>query len=492
MTRLHILAFAVCGPLLPHRPLGAQLTAPARDSARAELRAFLRESKAPSVSVAVAIGGRIVFADAAGWADRERRIRATAATMYSIASVTKPITATAVMRLVERGALALDAPVNRYLGAAHLRSWGADADGATVRRVLSHTAGLPEHLDYRYADEPPGAAPIDTSIARYGIVVFEPGALYQYANLGYGVLASIVARRTGLAFPDAVRREVFAPLGMRQSRIRARQAPPGVASRHDATGAPLPDFHLLDVDGASAGYASASDLARFGAFHLGHRGAGRRAILADSTRALMQHRATPAHGAGYGLGWELAVVRGERAVLHSGGMPGVRARLALFPDRDAVVVVLVNGEDWPAALYGRLLSMVGLPPEPANVAPASPPPARELLASPFAGEWRGNVRTYDGMIPFAFTVRADGSALAALGDAPMTAVDDVTFTDGFVYGFVAGVLPTADARRRPGRAWVQVRREGASELRGAVYQGSEAGPRDRYTLASEVRLTRVR
>lgn len=476
--------------------------APPWHEVRAQMRAFLREQAGPSVSVAVAMNGRLVFAHAEGFADRARRIAATRDTAYSIASITKPIMATATMRLAEAGAIGLDEPVNRYLVGARLQDWQGDADQVTVRQLLSHTAGLPEHLDFHYADETPAVPPMDITVARYGRIAFEPGTLYQYANLGYGLLASIVANRTGRPLGDAVRRAVFSPLGMNHSTLRGASAPRGAAQRHDGRGRVLPDYGMFEIDGASAGYASAPDLVRFGLFHLGVRQtAGALAPVSRRSVALMQERATPADGPGYGLGWELGQERGVPVVTHSGGMPGVRARLTLVPDRRAVIVVLVNGETWPAALYERLLSIVGLPEAPAT-APADPaeavvPPA---IPSGFVGRWRGQLRTYESTMSFALRVDSSGHALAALGDAALAPVEDLTCVDGFLYGYVAGIVPTADARRRPGKVWMQLRvgrapgttgtAEDTRALGGAVYQGSAPDGRERYTLGAPVRLSR--
>lgn len=467
------------------------------DDLRRLMREAVNDAGTPSVSVALALDGRLAFTHAAGWADRARRIVASIHTPYSVASVTKPITATAVMRMVERGVIGLDQPANRLLGPTRLRSWEGDADEVTVRHLLSHTAGLPEHLDFHYAGEAP-MPPMATTMRRYGRLAFCPGTVYQYANLGYGALATIVAGQSRQTFAEAVRREVFAPLGMTHSSVRVARPPPGAASRHEASGRVLPDYTFLEVDGASAVYASASDLARFGMAHLRVEGASLPGPLSVATMALMQQHATP-DGAGYGLGWELGEERGEAVVQHSGGMPGVRARLCLIPSRRAVIVMLVNGEGWPQALYERLLSVAGLP-EPAahGTTPAAEPQTAEPTASAdFLGAWRGTVRTHEADLPLTFELRADGSAIAGIGPARAAPVGSLTFKEGFLYGFVEGTVLTTDARRRPGQAWLQLRAScsaaamGEPTLMGAIYQDSVAGERARYTLGSPVRLTRA-
>src|SRR5438128_3665818 len=112
------------------------------------IRARLVEQSLPSVAVAVARDGTSLWEEGFGWADREHRVPATEHTMYSLASISKPITATGLMVLKELGKLDLDRPINDYLGAAKLNAWIGDAADATVRRVANHTSGLPLHWHF--------------------------------------------------------------------------------------------------------------------------------------------------------------------------------------------------------------------------------------------------------------------------------------------------------------------------------------------------------
>src|SRR5207248_664015 len=114
----------------------------------------LIEDGAPSLAVAVARDGEIVWEEGFGWADRAARIPADAHTPYSLASISKPVTATAMMVLVERGKVDLDQPVESYLRGCHLNARAGSAEEATVRRVANHTAGLPLHYQFFYEDEP--------------------------------------------------------------------------------------------------------------------------------------------------------------------------------------------------------------------------------------------------------------------------------------------------------------------------------------------------
>ena len=134
--------------------LPAGLAAQSFDRARAHIRRQLVESGIPSITVAVAREGKILWEEGFGWADRERRRPATPHTLYSLASISKPMTATGLMILVERGKVRLDAPADEYLGRARLTGYAGSAAEATVRRVANHSAGLPLHVNFFYSNEP--------------------------------------------------------------------------------------------------------------------------------------------------------------------------------------------------------------------------------------------------------------------------------------------------------------------------------------------------
>jgi len=145
------------------------------DEIRDFIRTHLTADQVPSISVAVARDGRIVWEEGFGWADREKSVAANEHTMYSLASITKPFTATGLMTLVEQKRIDLDRPINQYLGNAKLRARVGNADDATVRRVANHTSGLPFHYQFFYEDEPYRPPSMDETILRYGNLVTIPG-----------------------------------------------------------------------------------------------------------------------------------------------------------------------------------------------------------------------------------------------------------------------------------------------------------------------------
>lgn len=315
----------------------------------------------PSMAAAVAIKGRIVWEAAAGWADRERQIQATPHTPYSLASVSKPFTATAVMILVERGLLQLDRPANDYLDGAQLT--GEHAARATVRHLLAHTAGLPPYFRPRPAQE---GGSFESTIAARGVVERRPGRRYVYSNLGYGILDHIVGKVSGQAYAEFLRREIAEPLALARTFVPS-SAPHDAATRYGPDGAALP-FYDVDHRGASSVYASVHDLVRFGIFHLsGSDGAetadaSRRVLGRDSLREMQRVQTWIHEGVGYGLGWRVEDdQRGFRHVGHTGGMPGVTAVLSLFPAQDVVVAVVSNTRDDRVLDLARRLAFAAVP-----------------------------------------------------------------------------------------------------------------------------------
>jgi CubicO group peptidase (beta-lactamase class C family) len=307
-----------------------------------EIRRLVADQTVPSIVVAVAKDGRIIWEFAAGWADRERRIPATTLhTPYSLASVSKPFTATAVLKLVEAGRLALDRPAHGYLGQARIT--GTHPERATLRHVLTHTAGLPAYFRMRFADD---AQTFENAIASRAILTRPSGRRYLYSNLGYGILDHIIERVAGVTYADFMHRELFEPLQLEQTSVPTA-APPDAAVRYSADNSPL-RFYDVDHRGASSVYASAHDLVRFGMFHLNQDASaehhsGPRILQAKSIREMQRVHTQIDIGTGYGLGWRIDDDgRGFRQVGHTGGMPGVTTMLSLFPAERVVVVVVAN------------------------------------------------------------------------------------------------------------------------------------------------------
>jgi CubicO group peptidase (beta-lactamase class C family) len=425
--------------------------------ARAEIARVMKEEGLPSVAVAVAKDGKIIWEEGFGWADRERRIAATPHTPYALASISKPITATAIMKLAESGKIKLDAPIGDYIGRSRLTGLAGRPEEATVRRVLSHTAGLPLHY-YFYVDGKP-LPPIEETIARYGQIVYAPGKKYFYSNLGYRLLDQAIAVSSGQKYEDYLRSEIFVPLGMTRSGVGVE---PGWASeaaaRYTAKHQLMPNYRS-DTPGGSDLWASAHDLARFGMFSIGSLFPGQQEIVSRAAREAMKTVVAPKDAVDpYGLGWFSDTERGFRRVSHTGAMPGVSTLLHLYPEQNLAIVVLTNQTHGPVNRIAEELAAAMLPApygkslraEQASSAAQANAASPAEGARPFAnlrGKWTGTLTTYQSVQDFTLLFQPDGDVHVNIGTQYTGLLNDIRDFGGQLMARFAGTLPTEDARR---------------------------------------------
>jgi CubicO group peptidase (beta-lactamase class C family) len=382
---------------------------------REKILGLIEGKTIPSLSLAVVKNGEIIWEEAFGLANIEKKLRATPKTLYPIASVTKPFTATALMILVERGIVDLDKPANAYLGKVKLRSFEGDPSAATVRRILHHTSGLPMYWNFYYTGSSHQRPPFEIILERYGRLVSEPGESYNYSNLGYAVLESIIEHVSGKPYPEFLKSELFVPLNLRKTAV-CTDPPEGqnVAEKYSSNFTAIP-FCDHDTRGASSIYATAHDLALFSLLHLGRLHPDQKAILKPETiDAMQKSRDGDVRYSSYALGWETGKRFGCPIITHGGAMDGCRAHIAMVPSEALAAAVLINGEgvpsiqvvDWIfAALlpeYARNLKAA----LPAAVSQPQPPPFRP--PAKLVGVWEGTIKTYEGEIPVRLAVKSDG------------------------------------------------------------------------------------
>jgi len=467
--------------------------APNFDKLRDLIRSRIVEQGIPSLAVSVAWKGEIIWEEAFGWADLKRRLPATIHTPYSLASVSKPITATAIMKLVEAGQIDLDKPVNDYLSpGSQLNVWIGDPREVTVRRLASHTAGLPGQMNFYMESERGQMPPREESIRRYGNIITPPGERYQYANFGFGILDHIVARVSGLSFADFLRREIFLPLGMNRSSL---DIAPGLApyaasryhgewnqgfgviagdgtyaaSRNDGEGKPLP-FYEMDHPGASSVWASVHDLARFGLFHLRQRLPDQRAILSDQTILSMQQPAVRMNKVSpsdlnlratsqYGIGWVIDQDDLDHRISHGGGMMGAASKILLIPEH-GIVIATASNTFAPLAYTIERDILAELLPEYAakfeqyderkkKSGKAQGSSAGKFPVEELTGEWRGTLHTYEKQLPIELSFLPTGEVHAKIGDQLSSLVNDARFAEACLTGKMMGSVETFDANRRP-------------------------------------------
>lgn len=460
---------------------------------REYIREQLREQSLPSIAVAVAKDGKIVWEEGFGWADRERRTVADAHTPYSLASISKPITTTGLMTLVRDGKVDLDRPANDYLGRVKLIARVGDAAQATVRRVANHTSGLPLHYQFFYEDEPYRRPSMDETLLRYGNLVTAPGEHYQYSNLGYGVLDYIIERVSGRSYTEFMRQEVFLPLGMTRTSI---DIGPGLeayaATRYGNDGRPLP-FYDFSHPGGSAVFSSAHDVARFGMFHLKNRLRDQKAIL---SAAMIDQMHRPSGGPGddlfYGIGFFVDDMHGYRVVSHTGSMGGVSTILWLLPDENLAIVALSNASSaLPADTASRIAAALlpkwkmKLRDDRREERPAFATPAE------LAGTWTGTLHTQLQDLPITLEFRADGQVHARLSTQMVALVNAAHLKDGRFGGRFVGRVGTPDTDSYHNVVQLDLKLRGDRLTGAATTLNSNSGyddPRMRNALSHWVEL----
>lgn len=353
----------------------------------AEVMASMAASVGGAV-VGVAVGDEQVEV-AHGSANLNTGQAFTTDTGFLIGSVTKVLTATMLLRLVERGQVDLDASVMDYLPDFRLATEGL-ATRISVRMLLNHSNGLEAHTLAPTAVRGRDAArSYQERLADSG-TVFEPGSGVHYTNPGFVLAGRVAEEVTGLPFEKAIAAEVFGPCGMTdatavQTEAFLRRTAIGARANPDGGLQATSVFTLPESMGpcGSTPIATVADMIAFGRTHLrgGVSPTGDRVLSANLVTAMqtpeldMGVPATPP----VGLGWWLAPIAGTIAPSHGGGSPGGNHWFCILPEHDAVIVSFATGPGAGAvndALHATALrhvtgNDVGLPfvPGPAEVDP---------------------------------------------------------------------------------------------------------------------------
>jgi CubicO group peptidase (beta-lactamase class C family) len=268
-------------------------------------------------------------------------------TLFQIASVTKTMTATVIMRLVERGALDLDAPVRRYIPAFRLRDAAAQ-ERATVRHLVTHTGGW---LGDCFADFGNG----DDALERYVAAMAELeqitplGEIWHYSNSSFTLLGRLIEVVTGKTYEDATRELLFVPLGMTKSCFSANEAiTHRVAIGHyivdekPVVGRPWAFPRATTPVGGVV--STVNDLMRYARFHLGDGTSpdGARLLSRESLELMRTPLADADLDRKVGVSWFMRTVGGVRLQYHGGSAIGQQGVLMLAPDRREAVTVQTN------------------------------------------------------------------------------------------------------------------------------------------------------
>ena len=353
---LLISAAGICAAQQP------QLSADKRTQIEAAVAKFMSSTHVPGVSVAVVENGQYEWASGFGFADVENNVPASEHTLFRLASISKPLTATGAMQLWERGQLDLDAPVQKYCPAFPRKD-----SPITTREALGHLAGIRHYKSGSQDDPEVGNTKHFDNPIQAGLNFFEndalvspPGTHFHYSTQGYTLVGCVMEGASGMKYTDFVRQNVIVPAGMDHTQVDDLFAIIPYRTRFyrkTETGAVLnADFLDSSYKIPGGGWlSSAEDMAHFEVAILNDK------LIRRATRDLAWTPLKPSDGSedNYGLGFGSSTEDGIRFVGHSGSQQGTSTDCLLAPDRLAGVVVLANMEGVSASdLAKEILKIV--------------------------------------------------------------------------------------------------------------------------------------
>lgn len=335
-----------------------------------QLRSGLRKFQVPGASLGIYRSGRLQTC-AGGVINLNTGVKATTDTVFQIGSITKPVTTTLVMQLIEEGAVELDAPVVEYLPEFRVARLDISRK-VTIRHFLSHTSGIDGDL---FVDTGRGDEATARFIDRCTQVpsLFEPGTQMSYCNLGFAVLGRIIELQRNKSYDQALHDHLFKPLNMQHALSR----PEDTLKYRTAIGhlpntkkpgtwrvTPAPYLSFGQKAAGATPAMSVGDLLTFARMHLDRgKGADGTRILKSSSVSAMQRRQIrlPKHMRNgihaWGLGWCLMNWQGQKLYGHDGATMGQFAFLRVLPEDNIAVALLTNGGD-AQGLYRHLYDSI--------------------------------------------------------------------------------------------------------------------------------------
>jgi CubicO group peptidase (beta-lactamase class C family) len=317
----------------------------------------MKHYNVPGVSIAFFAQGMILWTRAYGYADVSRMKAVTPETLFQAASISKPISALAALRLIQDGKLNLDEDVN-----VKLKGWKVPENEftkeqkVTLRRILSHSAGLTVAGFPGYpADEPlpkitqilDGEKPANTQPVMVDTV---PGTIWKYSGGGYTVMQLLLTEVTGKSFPEILDREVLRPLGMSHSTFveplpkSLRQA---AATGYESDGKPLAgDFHTYPEMAAAGLWTTPSDLARAAIeVQKDYAGTSNKLLSKEMARQMLTHQKD-----NWGLGVALAATDRPLRFGHGGSNEGFRCDFEAYIESGQGIVIMTNANGGDAII----------------------------------------------------------------------------------------------------------------------------------------------
>lgn len=297
----------------------------------------------PGVAIGIVHGGKAAYTLNYGYADKRAQKALTGDTLFQAGSVSKSVAAWGVLRLADQGVLSLDDPVGKYLTRWQLPA-GDYRGEVTIRRLLSHTAGLPAHKGYLGSVPGKPLPSLEQSLTEDELTIgIKPGMEALYTGAGYSILQLVIEEVTGMPFETFMKESVLKPLGMKSSSFRQNAANANLAKAYGYFGRQLPSYQFTETAAAGLQTTTTDMITLILASMEGTNGEEKgRGVIRGETADLMQ---TPVIGEN-GLGvFARTLPDGGTLLYHSGDNRGWHALYGFMPDRQDGLVILTNSEN---------------------------------------------------------------------------------------------------------------------------------------------------
>lgn len=349
---------------LASRGADTTLPMPAKDELVNSLFKEIIEDDSAGAAVLVAQDGKALFKKGYGSASLEPRVPISPETKFRIGSITKQITAAAILKLQEGGLLKVTDKLSTFIPDY------PRGDEVTLHHLLTHTSGIhnctekPEMSDTTSVYIEPADQIKSFKNDSYG---FSPGDRWHYSNSGYFLLGYIIEKISGESYADYLKHHIFAPLGMQNTGVHQR----GLSLEHEAIGyrykrgafREAKNLDLSQVGGAGALYSTVEDLFRWNEAIFNGKLLNDDSLKLGFTPVTLNNGEPPGDNlmlgllrGGYGYGWVISEERGLPVIKHGGGLTGFVSHLARYRDQQFTVTVLVNANPEPPRLNPETLA----------------------------------------------------------------------------------------------------------------------------------------
>jgi len=302
----------------------------------------------PGMTVSIVKDNKIIYAKAFGVKNIENKEPLTEKSLFHMASVSKPFSATAIMQLVEQGKVDLDDPVIKYL--PYFKVDDERYKEITVRQMLGHISGMPDVRNYGWnkPEYDDGALERYVRSLENRKLKWEPGEKFAYSNMAFEVLGDLIAKVSGTSFEDYIKKNILNPLEMHESTFLKKKVSPELATtphrRRDKTYVSSIYPYNRPHAPSSTLHSNVLEMCNWAIANMNRGEFKGKRILKSSSYDILWEPAALNNGrtTAVGLSWFIGTYREIKTISHGGGDVGYRTNFTMLPEKSIAVVILSN------------------------------------------------------------------------------------------------------------------------------------------------------